>query len=113
MEILKRPVGKFTLGDIAGILALWLIAIYLLTGCAPQRFETVVHNNCTVSKSENTSTITCPDGSTTTVIDGRDGVDGTDGINGADGASTVTVIYVPPGHGNSNGNSGGNKDKKD
>lgn len=40
---------------------------------------------CSVSKLGYTTTIACPDGTTSTLVDGRDGIDGRDGRDGQDG----------------------------
>jgi hypothetical protein len=41
--------------------------------------------NCTVSSQGNLTTITCPDGSQSIVVNGKDGTDGVDGQDGSDG----------------------------
>lgn len=57
-----------------------------LPGCGPGR---IVRGDpdrpCTVTKEGSVATISCPDGSTTTISDGATGANGSDGQTGADG----------------------------
>lgn len=57
-------------------------------------------NGCTVKKVDNGSEISCSDGSSVLIKDGKDGVNGNageDGIDGKDGKDSVTKIIDPCG----------------
>lgn len=74
------------------IIFLALLVMVLGTACG-RNYDTAARTivepakPCTVVKIGNTSTITCPDGTQTTITDGSNGNDGNDGTNGQDGSN--------------------------
>jgi len=64
-----------------------LLVLVLMTACG-SGFETIQHAgpvNCSVSKVGNVATVTCPDGSQTTIQDGQTGPQGQTGATGQTG----------------------------
>ena len=60
------------------------VSILLVTACGSHREEPT----CSVTKVDDISTITCPDGTVTNI---QDGVDGSDGLSGAPGQVGVGI----------------------
>ena len=61
-----------------------LLGFLFLVGCGDNKVK-FSDGGCTVTKSGDVSTITCPDGSQVSVKDGEAGLNGLEGLDGAKG----------------------------
>lgn len=68
------------------LLILFLFIIWIL-GCG--ELKSIQPHNCSVSKVNDLTTVTCPDGTVSTIHDGSDGANGLSGDRGAPGLTTM------------------------
>lgn len=73
--------------------------ITLLSSCGRYASFSYETTQCTVVRTDNGATISCPDGSVVNVADGTNGTNGTDGVDGLDGADSIIEVIDPCGDG--------------
>lgn len=82
-----------------------ILVMFTMAGCRNSEFKQA-DLFCTVSKTGSIATVTCPDGTSTTITDGSKGDKGDQGNTGTTGSTGIAGATGPTGAAGTNGTSG-------